>query len=322
MLRLARQCVVLYTGRVDSMITVMRDLVCISQKFYKPTLIAQLQGLDLRQDIRAMQERRITYKCEVCFDEKVPASKGGFCSNLASPHFFCGAAHNGCLSDMVSSQAHDTDTFARNKDSIVCAYCVVFIPTVVSTFDLSLLGEQISTEALRQFIIAGKFVVQTKAEVVNEKLQLQHSDEMRKLREVHIKDKGERMKATTEHHRLKIMEDILTLHCPHCNLVIVDFNGCFAVQHKEYDHGSCQQGCGLYFCGWCLEKFGTNTDCRNHVKACLHSLYPGALTDNNVDFNRVHAQLQRAEVENYLQNVVDAQEREEIVKALRIELND
>ena len=272
MLRLARQCVVLYTGRVDSMITVMRDLVCTSQKFYKPTLIAQLQGLDLRQ-----------------------------------------AAHNGCLSDMVSSQAHDTDTFARNKDSIVCAYCVVFIPTVVSTFDLSLLGEQISTEALRQFIIAGKFVVQTKAEVVNEKLQLQHLDEMRKLREVHIKDKGERMKATTEHHRLKIMEDILTLHCPHCNLVIVDFNGCFAVQHKEYDHGSCQQGCGLYFCGWCLEKFGTNTDCRNHVKACLHSLYPGALTDNNVDFNRVHAQLQRAEVENYLQNVVDAQEREEIV---------
>ena len=50
---------------------------------------------------KAMQETEVTYKCEICFDENVPASKGGFCSNAASPKFFCGVAHNDCFSDMI-----------------------------------------------------------------------------------------------------------------------------------------------------------------------------------------------------------------------------
>ena len=51
----------------------------------------------------------------------------------------------------------------------------------------------------------------------------------------------------------KIIEDILTLRCPHCNVVIVDFDGCFAVQHSEGEQGRYQQGCDLYFRGWCFE---------------------------------------------------------------------
>ena len=269
-----------------------------------------------------MQKTVITYECAICSDEKIPASKGAFCSNLVSPHFFCGAAHNGCFSNMVLSQARDIHSFERNGDSIVCAYCVALVPKVVSTFDLLPLAQQISGEAFCQFISAGKSVVEKKAEVVKEKLQLQHSNEIQLLKEGNIKDKGMRMKAATERHRLKIIEDILTLRCPHCNLVIVDFNGCFAVQHKEYDAGSYQQGCGLYFCGWCLEKFGTSAACHNHVRVCLHSLHRGSIGGDNVDFNRVHTQRQRTQVEKYLQNVADAQEREEIEKALRKELND
>ena len=138
-----------------------------------------------------------------------------------------------------------------------------------------------------------------------------------------IEDKGARMKAATERHRQKIIEDILTLRCPHCNLVIIDFDGCFAVQHSEGEQGRYKHGCGLYFCGWCLEKCRTNDDCHNHVKACQHNLHPGSYSGTIDEFNRIHAQRRRALVLTYLQNiVVDVQEREEIKRALRRDLND
>ena len=190
------------------------------------------------------------------------------------------------------------------------------------TFDLSLIAKQSNTEALGQFIRAGKSVVQTKAEVALEKRQLEHTDELQKLREAHIEDKGARMKAATERHRQKIIEDILTLRCPHCNLVIIDFDGCFAVQHSGGEQGRYKQGCGLYFCGWCLEKCRTNDDCHIHVKACKYNLHPGSYYGTIDEFSRVHNQRRRALVLTYLQNVVDVQEREEIKRVLRRDLND
>ena len=270
-----------------------------------------------------MQETEVTYKCEICFDENVPASKGEFCSNAASPHFFCGVAHNDCFSEMVSSQAGDRHNFERNDESIVCAYCVAFIPKVVSTIDLSLICKLSNAEALNQFISAGKSVVQTKAEVAQEKQQIEHADELQKLREANIEDQGTRMKAATERHRQKIIEDILSLRCPHCNLVIIDFDGCFAVQHSEGEHWRYKQGCGLYFCGWCLEKCGTNDDCHNHVKACQYNLHPGSHHGTIDEFNRVHGQRRQTLVLKYLkENIFDVQEREEIKLALRKDLSD
>ena len=96
LLLLAGQCVGPYKERVKSMKLVMRDLVSISQNYHRATpmeehliecnrtLIAQLQAFELEKDVRAIQENKITYKCEICFDEKVPASKGGFCRDRKS----------------------------------------------------------------------------------------------------------------------------------------------------------------------------------------------------------------------------------------------
>ena len=130
---------------------------------------------------------------------------------------------------------------------------------------------------------------------------------------------------SAERHRLKIIEDILTLRCPHptCNLVIIDFDGCFAVQHSEGGQGIHKQGCGLYFCGWCLEKCWTNADCHNHVKACRHNLHPGSYYGTKDEFDRTHVERRRALVRKYLQeNVLDVQEREAIKSALRKDLDD
>ena len=73
----------------------------------------------------------------------------------------------------------------------------------------------------------------------------------------------------------------------------------------------------------CLEKFRTNKDCHDHVKACKYNLHPGNYIGKIDDFNRVHNQRRRDLVFTYLQNiVVDVQEREEIKRALRRDLND
>ena len=287
-LLLAGQCLAPYRRRIESMETVMRELVSISKRFNTPTsmekllvksnnyLTARLEALELQNDVRAMQESEITYKCEICFDEKIPASKGGLCSNLASPHFFCGAAHNDCLSGMVLSQASDLPSFERNGDSIVCACCIAFIPKIVSAFDLSLFSKQTNAKALGGLFNAGKDVVQNKGDIAQEKRDAEHAAEIQKLREAHIENKAARMKVATERHRQKIIEDILTLHCPHCNLGIIDFDGCFAVQHSGGEQGKYKQGCSLYFCGWCLEKYDTNDNCHNHVKTCSHNPHPGS----------------------------------------------
>ena len=263
--------------------------------------------------------------CQICFDTEIPASKGAFCSNLAQPHFFCGAAHNDCFSDMVLSQASDQSAFDRNDTSIVCAYCIALVPRVRSSFDLSLIGKQANAKALGAFVSASKDVVHAKGVVAQEKQQREHRDEIQKLKEEHIDDKAMKMKVSAERHRLKIIEDILTLRCPHptCNLVIIDFDGCFAVQHSEGGQGIHKQGCGLYFCGWCLEKSRTNDDCHNHVKACRHNLHPGSYFGTKDEFDRTHVERRRALVRKYLQeNVLDVQEREAIKIALRKDLDD
>ena len=226
---------------------------------------------------------------------------------------------------MVLSQASDQSAFDRNDTSIVCAYCIELVPKVRSSFDLSLIGKQANGKALGAFITASKDVVHAKGVVAQEKQQLEHRDEIQKLKEEHIDDKAVKMKVSVERHRLKIIEDILTLRCPHptCNLVIIDFDGCFAVQHSEGRQGICKQGCGLYFCGWCLEKCWTNDDCHNHVKACIHNLHKGSYHGTIDEFNKIHVERRRNLLSEYLkEKVLDVQEREAIKSALRKDLDD
>ena len=331
LLSIAEQCVASYQKRFQNMVTVMRQLVSINKRFYTPTPIeedlikrnsalkAMLQAIELKDEVRNLLKREATHVCQICFDTEIPASKGAFCSNLAQPHFFCGAAHNDCFSDMVLSQAGDQRAFDRNDTSIVCAYCIALVPKVRSSFDLSLIGKQANGKALGAFVSASKDVVHAKGVVAQEKQQLEHRDEIQKLKEEHIDDKAMKMKVSAERHRLKIIEDILTLHCPHptCNLAIIDFDGCFAVQHREFGQGIYKQGCGLYFCGWCLKKCETNKDCHNHVKACEHSMHAGSIHGTKDEFVRTHVERQRPLVQKYFQeNVLDIQEREAIKSAL------
>jgi serine/threonine protein kinase len=330
---LAAQCTASRDERIDSMSAVIGILDSTNVKYHELGLIdddflrvnrgltARLESLQLQQDIRVM-DLETTYKCEICFEDNIPASKGVTCNNRAHPHFFCGAERNDCFSDLVSFQSSHLGSFARNSYGIVCGCCTALVPKVVTSFDASAIGRHSSDSALEAFINANTNAGRCEGQRALEDQRLKYMGEIQRLKEAAMADAA-RLAASSERHRLRIMDKIVTLHCPHCNVAILDFNGCFAVHH-EADHADLRQGCGQYFCGWCLAKFSNNEDCHVHVKICPHNLHPGTyFGEFPADFNRVHGARRRNQVLQYLRsNIPDEKERDETAKAIRADLLD
>ena len=126
------------------------------------------------------------------------------------------------------------------------------------------------TYANHQFIAArersAKMFEQRKYEAV---LERQKHDSEAKLAEVQLQvfAQGDiaRDKASAARHRQILINTVLTLRCPHCLLAVLDFDGCFAVQHTG--------GCNKEFCGWCLLPFPGSGSCHTHVKQCPSRLF-------------------------------------------------
>lgn len=334
-LQLAGECTASYKNRISAMLSVMRYLVVLRNKYVKHStleasllaqthlLIAQVAALQLQNDVRDSKKVELTYKCEICSDE-ILASKGVLCTNTDHPHFICDASHDNCFSDMVSSQASDQGNFENNGRRIVCPLCKALVPKIITPFDLSVVAKHADETALAAFISAGNSLERCQGLALLEKQQLQHADEIQKLKESHMGDKGERMKAATQRHRQRIIDNILSCKCPHCDLAIFDFAGCFAVEHTSDERGL-RTGCGQYFCGWCLAKFGGHDACHDHVKhSCRSNPNPGDYYGKfPEEFNTVHGQRRRGLVLKYLEdNIGDAEEREEVKRALEVDLSD
>jgi Protein kinase domain len=166
LLLLARECVAPHHGRIGSMTTVTHRLVAMSNMHDTPTtteidlieendlLLARLAALQLQLDTEAMQSAETTHTCTSCSNDCIPASKGAFCSNRSLPHFVCGEERSNCIGNMLCSQSIDVTNFVRNSFGIVCVSCAALSPSVVSTFDVSVLAQQSNKEALTAYISA------------------------------------------------------------------------------------------------------------------------------------------------------------------------
>ena len=66
------------------------------------------------------------------------------------------------------------------------------------------------------------------------------------------------------------IEELMTLKCPNidCQRPFVDIieGGCMALQCK--DESKEENGCGAYFCAWCLELCADSPTCHRHVASC------------------------------------------------------
>lgn len=166
LLLLARECVAPHHGRIGSMTTVTHRLVAMSNMHDTPTtteidlieendlLLARLAALQLQLDTEALQSAETTHTCTSCSNDCIPASKGAFCSNRSLPHFVCGEERSNCIGNMLCSQSIDVTNFVRNSFGIVCVSCAALSPSVVSTFDVSVLAQQSNKEALTAYISA------------------------------------------------------------------------------------------------------------------------------------------------------------------------
>ena len=334
-LALARQCIAPYQRRIRSMTTVLHRLEAMSNKHYTTStieiglmeqnnlLLSRLAALELRADIQAMQAVETTYKCMSCLDDDIPASKGSVCSNRTFPHFYCGVERNNCLGNMLLSQSNDITHFKRNSCQILCACCVALSPRVVSTFDVSVIARQSNRETLDTYIRTITDAERHQGAMATEKLRSEHVIEIQMLNEAYSTGKASRLKGMTERHRLHIINNIMTLLCPHCKMAIFDFVNCFAVKH-ESDDSHLKYGCGLYFCGWCLAKCESSGDCHSHVRKCRHSMNPGNAYGNfPVDFDAAHAKRRKELIRRYLQvGISDPQDRKKVHLAIQKELNE
>ena len=224
---------------------------------------------------------------------------------------------------MLLSQSSDITHFMKNSCEIVCACCVALAPKVVSTFDAAVIARQSNKETLDTYMRTIADVERHQGVMATERLRSQYALEIQILNEAFAKDRADRLRAMTERHRQHIINNMMTLLCPHCNMVVYDFVNCFAVKH-ESDHSHLEYGCGLYFCGWCLAKYENNGDCHAHVRECLYSMNPGNAYGNfPVDFDIAHAKRREESILRYLQaSIADSRDRNEVHMALQKELNE
>lgn len=116
-------------------------------------------------------------------------------------------------------------------------------------------------------------------------------------------------------HRLAIVENVLTLHCPRCSSAFLDYAGCDAVVCSK-------PGCGCCFCALCLADCGT--DAHPHVLAAKH--IPGrqpSYHSTQSQFNAFHMARRRKGVDEAVARIAeDADFKKELLALLNKDLNE
>lgn len=244
-------------------------------------------------------------------------------SSVDDQHFIC----DGCFAgDMLTHQlsAFARSDFIAHQSRLVCPLC---LPTVVPYSD-RIVALHLTEEAFVRYRMAATEVAEVQAftraqhrfqqQVAEIKAALQqrrHSASAAVKGEGEVEEDGngddheaeqlrqEQQKRRVLLHRLHIAEEILTLHCPSkaCNMAIVDFEGCFAVE--------CTYGCKRFFCGWCLSIVGSSRRVHQHVTSCRMNPRPGpdAVFNSLNEFNRIHKTRRARRVRRYLDREVGAE---------------
>ena len=330
---LCEQCVERRSKRIKNMTTVMRRLIEISKKYDMPTtmertlmqevevLRQQVEELRVEKDVRArIVESEETRVCSVCFDT-FKISQGVVCVGR-DQHFLCFE----CLSDMVKSQSTHVQDFNNNGCSIVCGLCESYPidERTTAPFEDGLICRVVDEVAVNAFIKVQRDataalrdrVAEGRLERERQRLHNQHLEETARL----VTNEAEKRRRNVERHVLRIREDILNTHCPHCDLVFSEWTGCMAVQHHCEDQRGVEYGCMKFFCGWCLMRCTSNNQCHEHVKSCRMNKNPGSYYGSWDQYLQVQAAVRRDKIRAYLdENIAEGERgvKADVIEALR-----
>lgn len=206
------------------------------------------------------------------------------CISCSNAHPMC----NSCFAIQVKSQLdpHCLGTFLENECKITCAYCKekLLDRVVIQNID-DILYDQLTK--YRYDVIAHFTRQECDAKLVLKETQ------------------NNIMK-----HKTFICDHILTLSCKRCHKAIFDFDGCFAI--------TCS--CNAKICGWCLDVF--EEDAHPHVMQCPCSLNKRSIHGTFEQFTLVHNNRRKMKVNQYLETITDAEERQQVIEQIQQELLD
>ncbi len=339
-LELASECVATYAKRRSNMGSVNQSLSRILDLHQASTLESSLlqirdqltaenELLSLRLDVADRLSMESMHNCIVC-SNTFPLTKGVMCpredvKDVSECHFFCDED----FSDMINSQCSDIGQFIKFGCKIVCPMCLA-LPVLQGEVQVQTqlsLSAHVTEESLVSYIDAcrraDRDLEDRKNDVERTRDQERHMDEMQALREENLDNKTAKLTASAERHRQRIINDILTLKCPHCGVTVFDFDACFAVQHSS--DAMRGQGCSRFFCGWCLAPSEGSAACHSHVKVCpaAPANRRGSWNGNMGEFNAVQGQRRRAAVLQYLvDRVPNLEENAAVRHAIAGDLND
>ena len=206
------------------------------------------------------------------------------CISCSNAHPMC----NSCFAIQVKSQLdpHCLGAFLDNDCKITCAYCKEkFLDRVVIQNIDDILYEQLTKH--RYDVIAHSTRQECDAKLA-----------LTETRNNIIK------------HKTFICDHILTLSCKRCHKAIFDFDGCFAI--------TCS--CHANICGWCLDVF--DEDAHPHVIQCPCSLNKRSIHGTFEQFTLVHNKRRKMKVNQYLETIIDIEERQQVIEQIQQELLD
>ena len=239
---------------------------------------------------------KLHIQCILCFDS-FSAGEGMCCSN---GHLVCWES---CFKGYIDS-CGTADAPGSSVDTLGNVKCPH--PKCKNMYTVQLMidnkADAEATEALEKL----RMMAYGHKEAAAAKAQILEEIRLEEERIQNIKDDDER-----EAHILKkrIVDDILSLRCPKCRSVFLDFTGCFAL--------TCHIDCRAGFCGWCLKHFGD--DAHAHVPHCpegqgMHAPFAA--------FEKHHRLRKEKAIQKLINDLHIPRVREFLMKILQKELND
>lgn len=190
-------------------------------------------------------------ECKICFDDY--DAEDGLCCSKNISHFFCDECFVNKVRHVSETQGYDTNP----KGDIVCECEEEDRSKCHEPFTQKAITLHLPDDACANYYAYKQSITAARTEV--EVLQRQQDLEARRQ----LLSRVEREAADI---RESILNDILTLKCPHCDRAFLDFQGCFALVCI----------CKGNFCAWCLSPADSSRAAHICALQCSRQLGHGA----------------------------------------------
>ena len=204
--------------------------------------------------------------CCICFDP-FPGTAGVACCSTGGPgggsgHFVC----NGCFGGHVQAEiGKDLGERQHLAGSVFC-------PQHSQGCSAPPYSDQTVAIRCTEGVFAAYVAART--ELAEQRIiQEQEGAFLKRLEKERARFDGgaagkpEAVEDAIQRHRAHVVENILTLHCPHCGAAFVDFEGCFALKCSR---------CRTHFCAYCVRHETKRWDESHvHVATCPYNVAPG-----------------------------------------------